>query len=77
MSEFKPEIEFKATGHVTATFKGSATPAHIANVVEWIKKRQWRGCLQVNFAGNGGVNSIVFAESPKPLRENIEISNLT
>jgi hypothetical protein len=69
----EPEFEIKATGHVTATFKGTATPAHIANVVEWVKRQQWRGVLQINYVGNGGINSIVFAESPKALKENGEI----
>lgn len=72
MSDFAPIYEVKATGHVTATFKDSATPAQIANVVEWIKKQKWRGVLQVHCVGNGGINAVVFAESPKALKENAE-----
>lgn len=72
MSEYTPIFSTKATGHVTATFKESATPQNIANIVEWIKKQKWKGCLQVNCAGNGGVTSVVFSESPKALRDDAQ-----
>lgn len=71
MSEFTPTYSTKATGHVIATFNGPKTAAEIAKVVDWIRAKGWRGCLQVNVPGNGGINSIVFAESPKALKEDI------
>lgn len=77
MSEFKPIFTVKATGHVVAEFTCDRTSTNLAKIFDWIKKEQWRGCLQVHFPGNGGVNSVLFAESPKPLRETIEISSLT
>lgn len=72
MSEFTPKYDVKATGHVTATFQGAATPAHIANVVEWIKQQKWRGVLQIHCVGNGGISNVIFAESPKALKEDAE-----
>lgn len=67
MSNFEPEFEIKSMGHVTAEFKGPKTSENIAQLFEWFKREKWRGCWQINFPGNGGVNSIVFAETPKRL----------
>lgn len=72
MSEYTPIFSTKATGHVTATFNVPKTPAEIAKVVDWIRGKGWKGCLQINMPGNGGINSVVFAESPKALREDAE-----
>lgn len=66
---FDPQFDVKKTGQITATFKLSATPENVAGLVQWIKSRGWRGALILNFAGNGGVNNPVFAETPKALRE--------
>ncbi len=74
---FKPEFTIKATGHVVAEFTCDRTSANIAHIFDWIRREKWKGCLQINFPGNGGVNNVVFAESPKPLRENGEINSLT
>lgn len=72
MSEFTPIFSTKATGHVTATFSGPKTTEEIAKVVDWIRAKGWRGCLQLNLPGNGGVNSVIFAESPKALRDDVD-----
>jgi hypothetical protein len=72
--DFKPQFTVKATGHVVAEFTCERTSSNIGLIFEWIKREQWKGCLQINFAGNGGVCSIRFAESPKPLRDTPEIN---
>lgn len=71
--EFKPEFDIKSMGHITAEYKGAKTPENMARLYEWIRKEKWRGCLQINFVGNGGVNSIVFAETPKRLLDEPEL----
>jgi hypothetical protein len=75
LSEYAPIFSTKATGHVTATFNVPKTPEEIARVVDWIRGKGWKGCLQINMPGNGGVSSVIFAETAKPLREEAEIKS--
>lgn len=60
-------------GHVTARFKGPKTSETVAQLFDWLKANRWRGCLQINFPGNSGVQDIVFAETPKRLVEEPEL----
>lgn len=67
--EFEPKFEVKATGHVFAEFVGPKNAESMGNLFDWLKRNKWAGALQINFTGQGGVNSVVFAEKPKRLRE--------
>lgn len=64
-----PEFQIKIMGGVTAEFTGKKTTENIVNIVEWIKREKWIGCLEINCPGNGGLNSIIFREKPKRLVE--------
>ena len=66
---FDPQFDVKKTGQITATFKQSATPENVSDLIKWIKSKGWRGALIINFIGNGGCSQPVFAETPKALRE--------
>lgn len=68
MITFKPQFTIKATGQVIAEFSNISTASQVAQVFEWVRKEQWKGCLQIHFPGNGGVQGVKFAESPKPLK---------
>lgn len=66
---FDPQFSVKKTGQITATFKQSATPENVSDLIRWIRSKGWRGSLIINFVGNGGCGQPVFAETPKALRE--------
>jgi hypothetical protein len=66
---FDPKLEIKKTGNVTAEFKGAKTPENLAEFYVWIKEQKWKGCLELNFVGNGGVNGWIFREAPIKLAE--------
>ena len=66
---FDPKFEIRMQGQVTAEFTGKKTTENIAAVVDWIKAEKWRGCLEINVPGNGGVNTVIFREAPKRLEE--------
>lgn len=56
------QFEVKLQGHAIATWTGPKDDATLARLLELIRREKWRGQLQVNYSGNGGVSTVIFTE---------------
>ena len=56
------QFDVKLQGHAVATWLGAKDDPTLARLLELIRKEKWRGQLQVNYTGNGGVTNVVFTE---------------
>ncbi len=59
---FDPEFDVKLQGHAIAKYLGDKSAANVAQLYQFFRGKKWRGKLEINFPGNGGVNDIVFTE---------------
>lgn len=59
---FDPEFDVKLQGHAIAKYLGDKSAANVAQLYQFFREKKWRGKLEINFPGNGGVNDIVFTE---------------
>lgn len=66
---FEPQYKVTKMGHITAEFRGIRTAEDFAALYEWLRSQKWKGALETNFVGNGGVNSVIFREAPSRLVE--------
>ena len=63
MSPFdSKQFEVKLQGCAIATWTGPKDDATLGKLLELIRREKWRGQLQINYVGNGGVNTVVFTE---------------
>jgi hypothetical protein len=74
MMPFEPKFTVTKAKHISAEFKNIRTPEDFAALYQWLKAQKWRGALETNFAGNGGVNSVIFREHP--IRERLAETEL-
>lgn len=56
------QFKVKLQGHAIATWEGPKDTDTLSKLLELIRTEKWRGQLQVNYAGNGGITQIVFTE---------------
>jgi hypothetical protein len=61
-TDFKPEFDIKMQGHAIATWTGAKDHETIRKLFEFFRINKWRGKFEVNFPGNGGVNTVQFTE---------------
>lgn len=60
--EFKPEFDVKLEGRAKAKYIGPKDTTTLARLLDFFRAEKWRGKLEINFPGNGGVNDVVFDE---------------
>lgn len=63
--DFTPEFSLKMEGRCYARYLGPKDPDSIRELYDFLRREKWRGQLQINMVGNGGVNDIVFDEVRK------------
>jgi hypothetical protein len=56
------QFSVRLQGHAIATWLGPRDNATIGRVLDLIRREKWKGQLQVDFGGDGGVSSIIFTE---------------
>ena len=56
------QFEVKLQGHAIAKWLGKKDAATLAQLFSLCLKEKWRGRLEINFPGNGGVTDVVFTE---------------
>jgi hypothetical protein len=56
------QFEVKLQGHAIATWKGLRDNSTLGKLLDLIRREKWKGQLQVNFGGDGGVSSVIFTE---------------
>jgi len=59
---FKPEFDVQYQGRARAIWRGPKDPATLVKLFEFFRKEKWRGRLEVQYPGNGGINEIAFDE---------------
>lgn len=69
MADFKPEFDVKLQGHAIAKYLGPKDSASLSALLDFFRKEKWRGQLQVNFPGNGGINDLSFTEVRRMVEE--------
>lgn len=51
-----------------AKWTGPKDEVTLGELLRLFIRERWRGQLQVNFPGNGGINDIVFTEKPSVIK---------
>lgn len=56
-----------------ARWVGEKDDTTLSRLLDLFRREKWRGQLQINYPGNGGVQSVIFAEKPSAVKaENLE-----
>lgn len=56
------QFDVKFQGHAIATWRGAKDDATLTQLLKLVRNEKWRGQLQINYTGNGGVTGVVFTE---------------
>lgn len=59
---FDPQFTVKMEGRAISEF---STREDLTTLAGWLKHNKWRGELKLQFAGNGGITSVVFEEKKR------------
>lgn len=51
--------------HTLARYTGPRDPESIHSLYIYLRQQQWRGMLNINFTGNGGVTDITFTDDKR------------
>lgn len=63
------QFSIKKEEVATAKWLGPKDDSSLAKLLGLFRREKWRGQLQINYVGNGGINDVVFTERPSKMTE--------
>ena len=57
------QFDIQQGKHTLVRYTGPRDPESIHSLYIFLRQRQWRGRLAINFTGNGGVTDITFTDA--------------
>lgn len=62
------QFQVKKSEVAIAKWLGSKDDDTLAELLKLFRRELWKGQLQINYVGNGGINDVIFTEKPSPMR---------